>query len=135
MKSHIFLLTLFLPMAATADSVNKWIDDQGKVHYGDKKAVEHIEGTKTIKIQDTYDQQSYEEGIERHKETSKIADDLEKERLQEEKLKAEENESKSSVPARPGGTAVAPNLSTRTLPIADRPLLPGHKPARLPVRK
>ncbi len=94
MKLLIFLFTLSLSMAATADTVKKWTDRDGNVHYGDKKAAEYIKETETLKIKDTYDQQSYDEGVKRHNETKKYADKLEKERLAEEEKKREAEQNK-----------------------------------------
>lgn len=135
MKLQLFLLTIFISMSAAADTVNKWTDEHGKVHYGDQKASEYVKGTENVKIKDTYDQQSYDEGMERHKENQEIGDQLEKDRIKEEaKRDAEEKEKEASRPARPGGTAVAPNLSNRSLPIPNRPLRPENRPVQLPAK-
>lgn len=137
MKSHFFLLTLTLSMAATADTVEKWTDEKGVVHYGDKNAAEYVKGAETLKIQNTYDQQSYDEGMERHKENIEIGDTLEKERITEEtnRKEEEEDEKKSSPPARAGRTAVVPNPVVRSLPIPNRPSRPVNRPAQLPAKR
>jgi hypothetical protein len=138
MKTILFLLILTVSSVATGGTVEKWTDEQGRVHYGDKKAAKNIKGTETLKIEDTFDQQSYEEGMERHRETAEFADKQEKERLAEEaKHKEEEkkeNEKKSSPPARPGGTAVVPNPVVRSLPIPNRPSQPVNRPVQLPAK-
>jgi len=136
MKSHILLLALTLSIAATADTIKKWTDEKGNVHYGDKKAAEYVKESETLEIKDTYDQQSYNEGMERHKENIEIGDTLEKERISEEskRKEEEENEKKSSPPARSGGTAVAPNPVVRSLPIPNRPSRPVNRPAQLPAK-
>ena len=137
MKILLFFLFLSLSSLATADTVKKWTDERGNVHYGDKEAAEDIKGTETLKIKDTYDQQSYNEGMQRHKDTEKFADQYEKERLAEEKQKQEEADSKPSSTARPaGGTAVIP---ARSRPKLNDPRRPGHgigeKPVNLPAKR
>jgi len=138
MKTILFLLILTVSSVATGDTVKKWTDESGIVHYGDEKAAEYVKGTKTLKIQDTYDQQSYDDGMERHKETAEFADKAEKERLSEEAKnredKEKENEKKPSPPARSGGTAVAPNPVVRSLPIPNRPSQPVNRPVQLPAQ-
>ena len=142
MKIILFLLILSASTVASGDTVKKWTDEKGKVHYGDKKAAENIKGSETLIIEDTYDQQSYDEGIQRHKETEKFADQYEKERLAEEKRKQEEADSKPSSRSPPaGGTAVRfpvgekhprkrkdndPSESSRPPPKQ----LPAHRPPR-----
>ncbi|MFW2438458.1 MAG: hypothetical protein ACN4GR_03710 [Arenicellales bacterium] len=136
MKSHIFLLTLMLSMAASADTIKKWTDEKGIIHYGDKKSAEHVKGAETLEILDTYDQQSYDEGMDRHKENIEAGDALEKERITEEakRIEEEEGEKKSSPPARAGRTAVVPNPVIRSLPIPNRPSRPVNRPAQLPAK-
>jgi hypothetical protein len=138
MKTILFLLILTLSSVATGDTVKKWTDETGKVHYGDKKSAEHVKGTETLRIKDTFDQQSYDEGIERHRETAEFADKQEKERLKEEEkqrgMEEKENEKKSSPSARPGGTAVVPNPVVRSLPIPNRPSQPVNRPVQLPAK-
>jgi len=136
MKSYFFLLTLTLSLAATADTIKKWTDEKGVIHYSDKKSAEHVKGSETLEIQDTYDQQSYDEGIDRHKENIEIGDTLEKERITEETKRKEEEESEkvSSPPVRAGRTAVVPNPVIRSLPIPNRPSQPVNRPVQLPAK-
>ena len=136
MNLHIFLLTLAISMPAGADSVKKWTDEKGNVHYGDKKAAEYAEGTETLEIKDSFNQQSYEEGVVRHKETKELADSLEKERLkEEEKLKAEEARDVKA-PPKSGRTSLNPPLRRAD---AHRNRLPGPgnggRPVQLPAKK
>ncbi|MEA1890051.1 MAG: DUF4124 domain-containing protein [Pseudomonadota bacterium] len=137
MKTILLLLILTASSVATGDVVKKWVDEKGKVHYGDKKAAEHVKESETLKIENTFDQQSFEEGEERHEETEEFADELEKERLAEEaeRKEKEENEKKSSPPVRSGGTAVVPNPVLRSLPIPNRPSRPVNRPVQLPAKK
>lgn len=136
MKIILFLLILTVSSVATGDIVKKWIDEKGKVHYGDEKASKNVKGSETLIIEDTYDQQSYEEGLQRHNETEKLADEFEKERLaEEEKRETEEKTSpKTSAPAN-SGTAVVPGI-TRSL--KNNPRRPGNnigeRPVNLPAK-
>jgi hypothetical protein len=136
MKIILFLLILSASTLASVDTVKKWTDEKGKVHYGDIEAAEDVKKVETLKIEDTYDQQSYEEGIQRHKETEKFGDQYEKERLAEEKRKQEEADSKPSSAAPPaGGTAVIP---ARNRSLRNDPRRPGsgvgERPINLPAK-
>ncbi|GMT41263.1 MAG: hypothetical protein IEMM0001_1998 [bacterium] len=137
MKLLFFLLTLSLSMAAMADTVKKWIDTNGNVHYGDKKAAEYVKGTETLKIRDTYDQQSYDEGVERHKENKIIGDKLEKERIaEEEKREAKEDKPVSHAPSSGRTTILHPPVR-RAEPYHNRPsgLGNGTRPVQLPAKR
>lgn len=114
MKLLIFLLTLSLSIAATADTVKKWTDANGNVHYGDKKAAEYVKGTETLKIRDTYNQQSYEEGVERHKENKPV----------------------SHPPSSDRTTIINPPVR-RAEPYRNRPSAPGNgtRPVQLPAKR
>jgi hypothetical protein len=50
MKTILFLLILTVSSVATGDTVKKWTDEKGNVHYGDKKAAKYVEGTETLRI-------------------------------------------------------------------------------------
>jgi phage/plasmid-associated DNA primase len=138
MKIILFLLILSASTVASGDTVKKWTDEKGKVHYGDKKAAEYVEGTETLKIKDTYNQQSYDEGTQRHKETKKFADSLEKDRLKEEEKKREMEEKESSKTSAPaaGGTSVVPG---RARPLQRNIRHPGNggseRPVNLPAKR
>ena len=137
MKIILFFLFLSLSSLATADTVKKWTDEQGNVHYGDIKASKGIKKTETLEIKETYDPQAYEEGIQRHKDTEKFGDQYEKERLAEEKKKQEEADSRPPSTARPAdGTAVIP---ARNRSLRNDPRRPGsgvgEKPVNLPARR
>lgn len=108
MKTLFCLLILTLSSVASGDTVKKWVDEKGVVHYSDGEAAENVKA-ETLKIENTYDQEAYEEGIKRHEETEQFADEYEKERLTEEKRR-ETEESQNPKPPAPatGGTAVSP---------------------------
>ena len=136
MKSILFLLILTLSTVANSDTVRKWVDEKGVVHYSDGEAAENIKGAQTIKLESTYDQEAYEEGIKRHEENEKFAEEYEKERLkeEEEREKIKQETVKPLAPAT-GGTAVAPIINR---PIQNKPLVPGNiigdRPVTLPAK-
>lgn len=129
MKYALLFLLISISTFTWADTVKKWVDDKGVVHYGDSKASDNVPGAETVKIKDTFDEKSYQEGLKRHEETEKIAKQLEKERLAEEAAKQEEedirNASKRSVPD--DGIAGRPARRSR-----DRAKTPGE-PVNLPA--
>jgi isoprenylcysteine carboxyl methyltransferase (ICMT) family protein YpbQ len=50
MKIILFVLFLSLSSLANGDTVEKWVDEKGNIHYGDKKAAEDIKGSETLKV-------------------------------------------------------------------------------------
>ena len=136
MKSILFLFILTLSAAANSDTVRKWVDEKGVVHYSDGEAAENIKGAETLKLENTYDQEAYDEGLKRHQETKKVADEYERERLKEEEEQARiEQETIKPVAPATGGTAVAPY---RNRPVQKRPDRPldnvGGRPVTLPAK-
>jgi hypothetical protein len=138
MKTILFLLILTLSSVATGDTVKKWTDEKGKVHYGDKKAAEYVEGTETLKIKDTFNQQSYDEGMQRHKETKEFADSQEKERLKDEEKqrKMEEKKSSNTSPPAAGGTSAIPGRARSLQRNIGAPgTVIGERPVNLPANR
>ena len=136
MKSILFLLILTLSSAANGDTVRKWVDEKGVVHYSDREDAGNIEGAETLKLENTYNQEAYEEGLKRHEETEKLADEYERERLKaEEEQERIERETVKPVAPATGGTAVAPY---RNRPIQRRPDVIdnniGQRPVTLPAK-
>ena len=85
---------------------------------------------------ETINQDAYEEGLKRHRETEKFADEYERERLKEEEERARiEQETIKPVAPATGGTAVAPY---RNRPVQKKPDLPldnvGGRPVTLPEK-
>ena len=85
---------------------------------------------------ETINQDAYEEGLKRHRETEKFADEYERERLKEEEERARiEQETIKPVAPATGGTAVAPY---RNRPVQKKPDLPldnvGGRPVTLPAK-
>ena len=114
MKSLILLLSLFLSLTSMAGTIKKWTDENGIVHYGDQKAAKNIKGTQTLNIDETFDEKSYEEGVERHEEVKEFGDEMEKERIKEEKRKAEEERLNRPPPMVNRTTVINPSLSYGT---------------------
>ena len=136
MKTILFLM-FSLSSITTAEPIKKWVDANGKVHYGDKKAAAYVKGTETLEIRDTYDQQSHDEGVQRHKENKIIGDKLEKERIaEEEKRQAEENKPVSHAPSSGRTTILHPPVR-RAEPYHNRPsgLGNGTRPVQLPAKR
>jgi hypothetical protein len=111
MKIFIFLITLALSATSTADTIKKWTDKDGTVHYGDQEAAENVDKAKSLNIDDTFDQQAYEEGVERHKEVEEFGDKLEKSRIEEAKQEAEEERLNRPAPVAGRTTIINPTLS------------------------
>ena len=131
MKILFLFLCFTLPFAATAETVKKWVDEKGIVHYGDKKAAATVKDAKTLKIEDTFDAKAYEEGLQRHRETEALVKEYEDERAQQEKVDVEEKAADSAVQNNrltPGETLARPSYRGRPNPIG-RPL-PGSKPGQ-----
>ena len=77
--AFVFILSV-IPIIASAEEVNKWVDDKGKVHYGNVPPATEAIPVKKLEIQDTFDQKEYEKAKERHVETEQFGKELEKER-------------------------------------------------------
>lgn len=144
MKILFLFLCFTLPFAATAETVKKWVDEKGIVHYGDKKAAATVKDAKTLKIEDTFDAKAYQEGLQRHRETEALVKEYEDERAQQEKVDDEEKAADNAAQNKrltPGETLAQPRYRSRPNPIG-RPL-PGSKPGQgnnsrpvtLPARK
>lgn len=131
MKILFLFLCFTLPFAATAETVKKWVDEKGIVHYGDKKAAATVKDAKTLKIEDTFDAKAYEEGLQRHRETEALVKEYEDERAQQEKVDVEEKAADSAVQNKrltPGETLARPSYRGRPNPIGRPP--PGSKPGQ-----
>jgi len=144
MKILFLFLFFTVPLAATAETVKKWVDEKGIVHYGDRKAAAAVKDAETLKIEDTFDANAYEEGLERHRETEALVKEYEDERAEQEKVADEEKTNDNAVEknrATPGETVAQPTYRSRPNPIGRQP--PGSKPgqggntrpATLPARK
>ena len=90
MKMILVLLISVVTFTASGDEVNKWIDEKGKVHYGNVPPETDSAPVKKLEIQNNFDQNEYEKAKKRHIETEQFAKELEKEREEEAKRKVEE---------------------------------------------
>ena len=90
MKLALVFIFSIVSIIASAEEVKKWIDDKGKVHYGNVPSETEGMPAKKLQIQDTFDQKEYENAKERHVETEQFGKELEKERKVEEESKAKE---------------------------------------------
>jgi len=127
-------LLMMLPLAQ-AEEIKKWIDKDGKVHYGDRKAViEDAVVVEELKPDDSFDPQEYEEAVKRNEQIEQQLEEYEKEDKEaERKEKIEKVVEGLSRPRAPAGgtTIVTPPVDVYTGP--GRPIpLPG-RPSTLPV--
>ena len=90
MKLALVFIFSIVSIIASAEEVKKWVDDKGKVHYGNVPSETEGMPAKKLQIQDTFDQKEYENAKERHVETEQFGKELEKERKVEEESKAKE---------------------------------------------
>lgn len=83
---------LVVSSPAIAADIKKWIDSEGRTHYGDKPADVDPDYVETLKIEDTFDQQAYDEATERNeaREQRLKESDKENEKAEKEAAKAEE---------------------------------------------
>lgn len=125
MKSLIPIALLILVNTGTADEIKKWTDAEGRVHYGDKKAViEDPAKVETLDIEDTFDQQSYDDAMKRNRETEESLDQYRQER--EDQARRELEEAAANRPVAPppsGGTTIVYPPAVYTGP--GRPIRPG----------
>lgn len=125
MKNILLVLMLTCLHPAAADEIRKWTDEDGRVHYGDRKAaVENPARVETLQVDDTFDQKAYDDAMERNRETEQSLKEYEVER--EEQAKREREEAAANRPVAPppaGGTTVVYPPSVYTGP--GRPIRPG----------
>lgn len=131
MKLAFVFIFSVIPVIASAEEVNKWVDDKGKVHYGNVPPATEAMPVKKLEIQDTFDQKEYEKAKERHVETEQFAKELEKERKSEEEKKAkEEAERKASIKQPPASAGPRINLPA---PYYEAPRVPGKPWVGIPI--
>ncbi len=79
----IFLISMLLTLAAPAE-IYKWVDDEGKVHYGEKSPnTTTNRAVETIKIKDAVSTSNNERANEAFKKKSKSLDENRKKRKKE----------------------------------------------------
>lgn len=135
MKLLILLFTLSLTIAASADTIQKWTDKNGIVHYGDIYSADYVERSETLKINNSFNQQSYDEGMQRHKDTIDLSDKLEKERITEEKKREAEKKPVARAPnSRQARRTVPQKIIEPNLKNPSRPVN-RDRPAQLPAKQ
>ena len=89
---RFLLLFLFATVSSIAagDEIQKWVDDTGKVHYGNVPPVVDAEPVKKLKIRNTFDQDVYEEAYKRSIELQQTQSDIDKWRKAEASQKSKE---------------------------------------------
>ncbi len=79
----IFLISMLLTLAAPAE-IYKWVDDEGKVHYGEKSPNTNTDrAVETIKIKDAVSTSNNQRANEAFKKKSKSLDENRKKRKKE----------------------------------------------------
>ena len=120
MKVLIPIALLFLVNTVTADEIKKWTDAEGRVHYGDKKAaIENPANVETLDIEDTFDQQAYDDAMERNRETEESLEQYRQER--EDQARREFEEAVYTGPGRPIRPGPGVGRPTPT-PLPSRPI-------------
>ena len=134
MRVVILFALVFLSFVSTADEIQKWVDDSGRIHYGNVPPPNDAEGVQKLDIPDSYDEDAYEAGQERLRETELELEQYEREREEEEERKAkEEAERKANIkqpPAFAGPRINLPPPEYEAPNIPGKPWIgyPGHKP-------
>jgi hypothetical protein len=131
MKLRVGIILLLLSFISSAEEVKKWVDEKGKVHYGNVPPQTGAESVKKLEIQDTFDEKEYEKAKEREKDIKQFSDDLEKERKADEEKKAkEEAERKASIKQPPPAAGPMINLPP---PYYEAPQVPGKPWLGVPI--
>lgn len=73
MRTIVFILILITASMSHAEKVRKWVDEDGQVHYGDRKAArsEAVGDVEKVVVDDAVDKKTYEEAVERNKQEDK----------------------------------------------------------------
>lgn len=66
MRMLTFILYFLASNAIAADTIQKWTDDSGRVHYGDSLPASDVTQSKSLEIQNTYDPVAYEQAVKRN---------------------------------------------------------------------
>ena len=92
MKSLLLTLILVASSQAIAGDIQKWVDGEGVTHYGDKPASADQSNVETLTIEDSFDQQAYDEATERNdaREQRLSESDKENRKTEKEATKSEE---------------------------------------------
>ena len=66
MRKFTLLLFLFICNPVFSDSIQKWTDTSGQVHYSDKPPPSSARIKQQIKIHDSFDESAYDEAVKRN---------------------------------------------------------------------
>jgi hypothetical protein len=97
---------LLLGEAAAAQEIKKWVDADGRVHYGDKDSVVDPVRVEEFQVEDTFDPQAYDEARQRQEELKEELDKIDAQREEEAKREQELETLKKSQPARRPSTVI-----------------------------
>ncbi len=79
MRKAILFLFLLGCNPAFSDSIQKWTDASGQIHYGDKPPPADARSSQRIKIYSHFDEQEYKEAMQRNSALYKDIRQIEKE--------------------------------------------------------
>ena len=139
MKKLFLIFAILIAPMVQAEEIKKWIDENGQVHYGDKKAVtDNAVEVEKLKVDDTFDQQSYDDAMQRNAETEKALEEYQQERDVQAQREREEAAMNRPIAPPSGGTTVIYPPAVYTDPryrnrpgtgIGNRPSRPATLPA------
>lgn len=71
MRKLTFLLLFLASNTIAADTIQKWMDDSGQVHYGDSVPASNLSQSRPLEIQNTFDPVAYEQAVKRNEALNK----------------------------------------------------------------
>jgi hypothetical protein len=90
MRLLLILLLTIVSSIAASDEISKWVDDKGKVHYGNVPPGIDAEPVEKLLIRDTFDQEVYDEAKKRSIESQQAQDDIDRWRKAETSQKSKD---------------------------------------------
>lgn len=90
MRLLLILLLTIVSSIAASDEITKWVDDKGKVHYGNVPPGRDAGPVKKLLIRNTFDQQVYDEAKKRSIDSQQAQDDIDSWRKAEISQKSKE---------------------------------------------
>lgn len=131
-RSQYLMFVLFVVTSVSyGDKVEKWIDEKGRIYYGNAPAGIEVKPLDKVEIQDTFDETEYKKAVDRNKETEQVLDEYEKERKEEaERTAKEEAERKARIKQPPPLAGPQINLPPPEYPA---PEVPGRPWLGVPI--
>lgn len=71
MRKLAFFIFFLASNTIAADTIQKWTDDSGRVHYGDSAPASNITQGRSLEIQNTFDPVAYEQAVKRNEALNK----------------------------------------------------------------